>query len=171
MTDIHIEEEKADLDVVAREHGAGIIKYCYSLLWDYHEAQDAAQNVFLAATANINSIRDTQNVRYWLYRVAYNTCMDMLRRRSRANRLSGREIINMQHYTDCYNFGISEELQSALDTLSPKDRALVYSRAVDELEYDKLSEIYGAKPAALRKRYERARRKLEQELRKGGYQS
>jgi RNA polymerase sigma-70 factor (ECF subfamily) len=165
--EIYIENETPDLNAVINEFGSGITKYCYNLLWDYHDAQDAAQNVFLVAIEKIDTIRDMQSIRTWLYRVAHNTCMDMLRRKSRDKHLSEREANGVELHIDSYNFGISEELQAALSTLSAKDRALVYNRAVDEMEYDELKEIYGAKPATLRKRYERARKKLEQELRKG----
>ena len=164
MTEIRVAEEKIDMEAIARQYGGGIIKYCYAHLCDYHDAQDAAQTAFLIALKNADGIHDTQKIKPWLYRVAHNTCMDMLRRKSRFKLFAAKEAPQSEVHTDNYNLGISEQLQAALDSLSPKDRALVYSRAVDEMEYEQLAEIYGAKPAALRKRYERARKKLEQEL-------
>ena len=38
-----------DFETVVREYGSNIVKYCYNLLWDHHEAYDAAQEVFLKA--------------------------------------------------------------------------------------------------------------------------
>lgn len=166
----HTEDDR-DIEQVVMEYGGSIVKYCYNLLWDYHEAQDAAQDVFLTAVQRLSDLRDGSSLSTWLYRVAHNTCMDILRRKKRAKlvmlRESAKNGINV--YDDCYDIGISRELQAALNTLSLRDRALVYSRAVDEMEYSQLEEIYGVKAATLRKRYERARKKLEAELEKGGF--
>lgn len=164
-------DEAIDITRAAAEYGGNIIKYCYNLLWDYHEAQDAAQEVFLAASVRISDLKNNDAFINWLYRIAYNTCMNILRRKKR-QRLFLRLAASGNHidsYEDNYYFGISMELKNALNTLSAKDRALVYNRAVDEMDYKQLEAIYGTNAAALRKRYERARRKLETELRKGGF--
>lgn len=57
-----------------------------------------------------------------------------------------------------------ETVKQVLLTLTPKDRALFFSRAVEEQSYKELSEIYGKSEAVLRKRYERARKKLKASL-------
>lgn len=160
-----------DLAGLAEAHGRGIIKYCYSLLLDYHEAQDAAQDVFLRAAAKLGGLRDSSAVSPWLYRMAYNICINILRRRKLAKLFLVREAAKAKDssHTDSYDLGISPEIKAALSTLHPRDRALVYSRAVDEMEYSQLEAVYGAKASALRKRYERARKKLEQELIKNGF--
>lgn len=158
-----------DIESVLTEHGGGIVKYCYSLLLDYHEAQDAAQDVMLAAMRKADSLRDGAAVGTWLYRIAYNTCMNIIKRKKLFSIFLRKEAAQTGagSYEDSYSFGISDELKNALDTLPHKDRALVYSRAVNEMEYSQLEEIYGVKASALRKRYERARKKLEEELKKG----
>lgn len=156
-----------DLEQAVQEFGSSIVKYCYSLLLDYHEAQDAAQSVFLTITEKPDSLRDNEKLAAWLYRIAHNICIDMLRRRRRAKLfLSQETVVSTESYVDHYNFGISGALKTALNTLSPKDRALVYNRAVDEMDYLSMEEIYGVKANTLRKRYERVRKKLEKELRK-----
>jgi len=165
LSDTPHDNHDSDLENIVKEYGSSIVKYCYNLLWDYHEAQDAAQEVFLAAMIKMAGLRDRAAYKTWLYRVAHNICMDILRRRKRAGLFQKRESADI--HVDNYDFGISRELQAALNTLSPIDRALVYNRAVDEMDYAELEEIYGMKSTALRKRYERARKKLEEELRKG----
>jgi len=162
-------QRELDIESALATHRDGIVKYCYSLLLDYHEAQDAAQDVLLAAMQSATTLRDSSAIGSWLYRIAYNRCMNILKRRKLYNLFLRKEAAETDAgvYEDNYSFGISRELQAALSTLSHKDRALVYSRAVDEMDYSQLEEIYGTKAATLRKRYERARRKLEDILRKG----
>ena len=55
---------------------------------------------------------------------------------------------------------IGPELRAALSVLTPEERGLVFGRVMEGRSYEELSQIYGPSAAALRKRYERARKKL-----------
>jgi RNA polymerase sigma-70 factor (ECF subfamily) len=146
-------------DEVVREYWPVMVKYCFGLLLNYHEAEDAAQDVFVKAAGKAHGAAD--NLRPWLYRVAYTTCMDVLRRRRLARLfLAKHATISPVAYEDIYDTGISAELVAALAQLKPRDRALMYSRVVDDLEYAELARIYKTSEATLHKRYERARKKL-----------
>ena len=89
----------------------------------------------------------------------------------RAMRKRKRRLSLITHKEESYTMseGISEELSSALNALSASDRALVISRVVQGFEYDELAQIYGASAQALRKRYERAKKRLADELRRVNY--
>ena len=83
-------------------------------------------------------------------------CVDLLRRRKR-QLLTPPPVASDPDY-------IGEDLRRALATLSPEQRALVYSRVIEQRSFDALAVIYGKSAATLRKRYERARKKLAQAL-------
>ena len=159
---VHIEESGLDLTRVVELYGDCIVNYCFGLLLNREDAQDAAQEVFLKASVKLVDFSNTAGVAAWLYRVAYTICIDVLRRRklNRLFMLREQSKCQAEDSEDTYDFGLSPALQAALSALNPKDRALVYSRAVEEMEYGQLEAIYGAKSAALRKRYERAIHKL-----------
>jgi RNA polymerase sigma-70 factor (ECF subfamily) len=59
---------------------------------------------------------------------------------------------------------INADLKQALLTLSPEDRALIFSRVIDEKSYMELEELYRVPAVTLRKRYERAKKKLSKAL-------
>lgn len=59
---------------------------------------------------------------------------------------------------------MSEELLEALSKLSGMERALIFNRIIEERDYKELEEIYHLPAATLRKRYERARKKLAKQL-------
>ena len=153
------------LENIVETYSDSLTKYCYNLLWDYHEAHDAAQEVFVKIMTRLEEFEENSHIKPWLYRTAYTTCIDILRRRKLARLFIAKESnLQPESHLDNYNLGISKELKGALDKLSAKDRALVYSRAVAEMEYSELESIYGAKSATLRKRFQRAIKKLEKYL-------
>jgi len=153
-----------DLTLIIETHGQAITRYCNSILCDYHEAQDAAQTTFVKAytkrhqVRTINSPRQPENsILPWLYKIAYNTCIDNLRKKKFLFLFDTKTPEATYEMPD---ITMSDELKAALQVLSPKERALVFNRAIDKLEYKELTKIYNASEAALHKRYERAKKKL-----------
>lgn len=59
---------------------------------------------------------------------------------------------------------MSEEVKEALAKLSTMERALIFNRIIEERDYKELEVIYNLPAATLRKRYERARKKLSEQL-------
>ena len=53
--------------------------HCYRLLGSFQDAEDALQDVLLTAWRGIASFEGRASVRTWLYRIATNRCLDVLR--------------------------------------------------------------------------------------------
>jgi len=143
-----------ELENLIEAHGDGLLRYCHSILLDYHEAQDVVQSTFVKAFTKAQNIIHGA----WLYRIAYTACMDVIRRKKLQSLFFLKTAKAETAYTPEYF--MSENVNQILTKLPARDRALVYSRAVEGLDYHELESIYGASAQTLRKRYERARGKL-----------
>src|SRR5690349_11435995 len=53
--------------------------HCYRMLGSFQDAEDALQDVLLAAWRGLGSFEGRASVRTWLYRIATNRCLDVLR--------------------------------------------------------------------------------------------
>jgi RNA polymerase sigma-70 factor (ECF subfamily) len=60
--------------------------YCYRMLGSGFEADDAVQETMLRAWKSSGQFEGRSSVRSWLYRIATNVCLDMLRGRQRRAR-------------------------------------------------------------------------------------
>jgi RNA polymerase sigma-70 factor (ECF subfamily) len=57
--------------------------YCYRMLGSIYEAEDAVQETMLRAWKALATFEDRTGLRPWLYRIATNVCIDLLKGRSR----------------------------------------------------------------------------------------
>ena len=151
------------LETVVNAYNHALLRYCHSILCDYHMAQDVVQTTFIKlynsknkfGANNKNQDKDLLN---FLYKIAYNTCIDEIRKRKR---IADNPVQPAASRRPDY---IPENIQAALMNLSTLDRAITYSHAVDDISFAELAKIYGKSAASLRKRYERAKKKLSELL-------
>ena len=61
-------------------HQAGVIGFIYRMCGDPRLAEDAAQEAFVRVWQNLNNYKPQYAFRSWLYRIAANAALDVLRR-------------------------------------------------------------------------------------------
>ncbi|WP_093754013.1 sigma-70 family RNA polymerase sigma factor [Streptomyces sp. DvalAA-19] len=82
----------ADIDARLEGHRTELTGYCYRMLGSAFEAEDAVQDTLVRAWRNFDKFEGRSSLRSWLYRIATNVCLDMLKagnKRARPVDLSG----------------------------------------------------------------------------------
>src|SRR5205809_5417292 len=67
-------------------HRRELTAYCYRMLGSGFDAEDAVQETMVRAWRAGESFEGCSSIRSWLYRIATNVCIDMLRGRQRRAR-------------------------------------------------------------------------------------
>jgi RNA polymerase sigma-70 factor (ECF subfamily) len=65
------------------QHRRALTGYCYRMLGSFFEADDAVQETMVRAWRGIDGFEGRSALRSWLYRIATNVCLDLLRGRER----------------------------------------------------------------------------------------
>ena len=134
------------------------------------EAEDVAQEAFVAAYDKRASFRAGEPFRPWLYRIAVNRCLDRLRAQTR--RPPPLEIGSVTEPasagTDPIEALLTEEsearLAEAVAALPPKLRAVFLLRHLDDLSYEEIAVATSVPMGTVKTHLFRARAQLRQAL-------
>ncbi|GAC1348881.1 MAG: hypothetical protein NVS4B7_09080 [Ktedonobacteraceae bacterium] len=75
--------DASTLSMLYEQFRRPIHSYIYRLLGNSEDADDVTQEVFIRACLSWEKLYDRGNLSAWLYRIATNLCVDLLRRRKR----------------------------------------------------------------------------------------
>jgi RNA polymerase sigma-70 factor (TIGR02960 family) len=167
---------------LAERHRRELHVHCYRMLASFDEAEDAVQETFLKAWRGRSGFDGGSQFRAWLYRIATNVCLDMLRhssRRTSANSFA--EVPWLQPYPDLMleaaapsdeqpeAVAISRETISlaflaALQVLPPRQRAALVARDVLGWPASETASALGTSVAAANSALQRARATMQSHL-------
>ncbi|GJF07412.1 MULTISPECIES: RNA polymerase subunit sigma-70 [Pseudonocardia] len=75
--------DETDLGARMQQHRRELHVHCYRMLGSFDDAEDLVQETLMRAWRGRDSFDDATNLRAWLYRIATNACLDVLRRKAR----------------------------------------------------------------------------------------
>jgi len=139
--------------------------YCFYLLGDHHDAEDATERTFLAALGAVARFRDEgASFRSWLFRIAHNQVANALRARSR-RRTSRLDLVPEPVGAPDPADGVSaaddaRRVRQALASLADDRRQVVVLRFVDGLSAREIGTVLGRSEGAVRVLQHRALREL-----------
>lgn len=155
--------------LIIRQFQRQIYLYCYYLLGNREEGEDAAQDIFIRALERLGQYSAKVSFAAWLYRIARNHCLDRLKARNKGFRLlSIYRRHQQQEGAGSAGSRYTEVVHELLEKLSIEERQILLLRALEEHSYEEIGAIMDLNPGTVRKKYERLRKKLGRRQNSGG---
>jgi RNA polymerase sigma-70 factor (ECF subfamily) len=79
----HLPNTEAEFAALMDRHRRELQLHCYRMLGSFEESEDMVQETMLRAWRGRESFEGRASLRAWLYKIATNACLDLLRRRPR----------------------------------------------------------------------------------------
>ena len=147
----------------------GIYNLCLRMLGNEQDALDASQEAYFKAFRALPTFRGESKFSVWLYRLASNVCLDMLRKRPAAPALpledeEGSSLPLPDNRFDPQAALERKELRravrEALADLPPDFRQVLVLRELNGLSYEEIGQVTGLEAGTVKSRIFRARKKM-----------
>jgi RNA polymerase sigma factor (sigma-70 family) len=168
LSDDRLARRAADGDgaafaVIYTRYHQPLYRYCLSIVRNPEDAQDALQNAMVKALRGLATRDHDLRLRPWLFRIAHNESISMLRRRGVARTLDeGTDVVapGPQHELDARSrLG---QLVSDLQRLPERPRGALVMRELVGLDYEEIAAAMGVSAAAARQMVYEARVSLHE---------
>lgn len=136
------------------------------LVFFHEDADDVLQNTFIKVYKNLNSFKGKSTLKTWMFRIAYNESINLIRRKNKKQFLSSEEATNKvldNLKADSYFEGSDFQLKlnKALLQLPEKQRIVFQMRYFDDLKFKEIAAITGTSVGALKASYHLAEKKIK----------
>lgn len=143
------------------------------------DAQEAAQEAFLAAWQGLPFFRGDASFATWLYRLTHNACMDLLRREQRRSAAAGPSLDDEELNLDiaapeespqeaAERAELRRDIELGLRSLPEGYRSALVLRELHQLSYEEIARATDADLGTVKSRISRGRKLLRKYLLESG---
>lgn len=160
---------------LVEEHSPMVFRLAHRMTGNVSDAEDVVQETFLKAHRSLGGFHERARFGTWIYRIAVNAAIDVIRRRGRltaARRISDDDppvvetIASTNPLPDrlAMSGQIQRDVAAALSQLSPRERAAFVLRHMEGMPIEGIAQVLKIGPNAVKQTVFRAVQKLRREL-------
>ena len=143
------------------------------------DAEEAAQEAFLAAWQALPAFRGDASFATWLYRLVSNACVDILRRAGRHQVMAGPSLDDEESSPEppdkspsphalAERAELRRQIEAGLAALPPEYRQVLILREIHQCTYDEIAQICSIDLGTVKSRINRGRKRLRKILLESG---
>jgi RNA polymerase sigma-70 factor (ECF subfamily) len=164
--------------VLVERYQRRIVALALGMLHNEQDALDVVQETFTRAYQYLDRFKGEAAFYTWVYRIAYNLCVDQQRRSGQQVLMAsdewGEEAAQAslpdgppvdQPFERVRDAEIARRLHAAMSELTPDHRAVILLREVEGLSYAEISQVLECPKGTVMSRLHYARRRLQARLR------
>jgi RNA polymerase sigma factor (sigma-70 family) len=148
---------------IFRRYHKPLFRYCAAILGNADDAHDALQNTMVKVLRSLPGERREVRLRPWLYRIAHNESIELLRRRRPLEQLDTELLLDEADPAE--SAAARERLRRLigdLEELPERQRGALVMRELGGLSFEQIGEAFETSPAVARQTVYEARLGLQQ---------
>lgn len=158
--------DEAAFEELIRQYEKKVYTLCFRMCGNSEDAEEAAQDAFLALWRGIDRFRQESSLSTWIYRLATNACIDTLRRRKKQSgsvSLDDEELFvdavdtSPQSQETVEHRETQKLLQEGLSALPEEYRKVLILREIEGLSYTEIAESASIELGTVKSRISRGR--------------
>lgn len=121
-------------------HQQSLYRMAYSYVKNSEDALDSVQESIVKAISSVDSLKKSQSIKTWVYRIVVNTSLDALRKQKRLDIMDEETLGRYYFEAESDNYS-NLDLAKALDQLPPDDRSRIILRYYEDLKMEDVADI------------------------------
>jgi RNA polymerase sigma-70 factor (ECF subfamily) len=171
--------DQSAYDALLKRYQNGIYNMIYQMIKNREETEDLVQETFIKAFNSLESYNDQYAFSTWLYKIAFNNCIDAIRKKKlrtlpldKPIKLKEGEVqqeIRDDSRSPEHDYLYSEKknlIQKTIDALPERYRIVLILRHQEDRSYEEISTILKIPLGTVKARIFRAREMLKKKLQK-----
>lgn len=161
-----LQGDAAAFEQILDRYQRPVFNIALRMVHDYEDARDVTQSVFVKAYENLHTYDPRFKLFSWLYRMAINESINLLKKRRSFLKASTQMLLERRRQVGPaeHDDETSGRLEKALMMLKPEYRVVVVLKHVSGCSYRELSEILEIPEKLVKSRLFEARRRLREIL-------
>jgi RNA polymerase sigma factor (sigma-70 family) len=170
------DQDPAAFEALVRRHQGPIYNFCLHVLGQADDAADVAQETFVRLFTHLDRLDEREPIAPWLFRVARNRCIDVIRRRRTVplgvSDDTGESTLILEPADDdplpdelAERADLQRVLSNAIAQLPPAYAEVVSLRYTGDLSFAEIGAVLDCDEGAARVRFHRAKALLRRHLR------
>ncbi len=134
--------------ILVERYEAKLFRYGRKFLSSHENIEDVVQEVFIKVYENIQSFDSSQKFSSWIYRIAHNTYINVLKKNSRMpmhlfdfDELLSYTVVEDPIVREKEQAEIKQLVDHGLEKLAPQYREIVLLYYIEELSYKEISDV------------------------------
>ena len=164
-------------DLLVKRYKDPLMSFIFRFVNDKTDAEDILQETFLRLYKNKHYYKEIAKFSTWIYTIAGNLAKTELRKKRRRSFFSIHNFMDTEKDYELPDKGITpdreansvitnSEIQKAIDKLSAKFKQVILLRDIQGFSYEEIAQIVNVPLGTVKSRVNRARLKLQQDLKK-----
>ena len=157
------------MDAIYIKYYKSVYNFLYKLTYDVELSEELTQETFYTAIKKINTLKNKESIRTWLYQIAKNKWKDYLKKNKKSNvDLDENNFENL-----AANYNLEEdmitkdniiELFKKIHMLDIDTREIIYLKIIRNFTFKEISQILGKSEEWARTKFYRGKIKLKESL-------
>ena len=151
-------------EVLYKRYYAKVLDKCYSFVKNRNLAEELAKDIFSKVYEKLGSFKGLSSFSSWLYSIAYNHCIEYLRKEKRLHYPNWNRENEMPDIIDETEENIEDinydNLMAVMELIHPEEKALIFMKYKDDLSMKEIGAALRISEDAAKMRLKRARTRI-----------
>ncbi|WP_122640133.1 RNA polymerase sigma factor [Romboutsia sp. Marseille-P6047] len=158
LLSLGIKKKEKEVKKYIVDNKESLYRFAYTYVRNEDDALDIVHDAICKSLTNVDTLKDIDSIKPWIYKIVANTAIDYIRKNSKY--VIGSDDLNLEESTE-YDTYEDIDLQRALEVLPEKYKDVIVLRYFEDMKISDIAKILDEKESTIKTRLYKALSKLK----------